>query len=440
MSPQQSTAVENPVRVLVVPGPDPIGDWVASVLKSEEDMLVVGLVRDVRQVIASIGRLSPDLILVDIGSGVVEQADLFEHMAAAATGASIIVLAVLNQMELVRQATLRGAHSFLLKPFSEGELLASVRQAYALTVQRRAGLAQRPALPSGSLPEPSSEAEMISVFSPKGGVGCTTIATNLAVALRMVTGKSTILMDGDLGFGDVDTALDITSGSSMSTLLAELEAPGDLILSKSLVSHSSGVRVLLAPPYLEAADAIPAQDLKQLLARLISLGQGYLVVDTWSTLDDRTLAILDMSHHLLVVAAPQVTALRDVHRFLEVLQLLDYDLAKTMVILNNCYHPSNLRVSDVERSLGHDIAYSIDYAPHHVASSLNRGVPLVQEYPDSPVARSILELAKQIAGTGAALKPRAGRAREASAAKERGKQEGRSFFRGLFGAPKEVKA
>jgi pilus assembly protein CpaE len=426
--------------VLIVPGPDPIGDWVATALKSEDDVLILGVVRDVTQVIASIGRLSPDLILVDIGSGIVERADLFEHLVAVAAGASIIVMAVMNQMELVRQATLRGAHSFLLKPFSEGELLSSVRQAYELTVQRRASLAQISALPSGPDPEPTPALEMITVFSPKGGVGCTTIATNLAVALRTVTGKSTILMDGDLGFGDIDTALDVTSSSSISTLLANLDASDDLVLSKSLVSHSSGVRVLLAPPYLEAADAVSAGDLKQLLARLASFSDGYLVVDTWSTLDDRTLAILDMSHHLLVVATPQVTALRDVHRFLEVLQLLGYDLSKTMLILNNCYQPNYLRVKEVERSLGHPIAQTIEYAPNEVIASLNRGVPLVQGNPGSPAARSILELARQLAAREVGPEPVTAGAGKASASAKRSKPEGRRLFQKLFAASGKVRA
>jgi pilus assembly protein CpaE len=440
MTDKQSIVRGNPIRVLIVPGSDPIGDWLASVLRAEEDVVVLGLVRGTGQIVESVAKLSPDLILVDIGSGILEQDDLFDRLVAAAAEASIIVLAVMNQMELVRQATLRGAHSFLLKPFSEAELMTGVRQANEMTVQRRASMAQRPSQPPGAEDEPVSRAETITVFSPKGGVGCTTIATNLAVALRMVTGNSTILVDGDLGFGDIDSVLDVTSTTSMSTLLAELGDVDDLVLGRSLVSHSSGIRILLAPPYFETADAIPAGDLKQLLARLTALSEGYLVVDSGSALDDRTLAVLDMTEHLIVVATPQVTALRDVQRFLEVLRLLHYDTRRTRLILNNSYHPSTLRVRDVERSLGHPIAQSIEYAPAQVTSSLNRGRPLIQEYPESPVSRSILALAQEIAGSGAVPKPRAGKAREAPGAKARGKQAGSGLLGGLFGVAKRVKA
>ncbi len=162
--------------------------------------------------------------------------------------------------------------------------------------------------------------------------------------------------------------------------------------------HSSGIRVAIAPPHLDAADSIRPEDLKQLILRLSALSEGYIVVDAWSALDDATLSFLDASQHLLLVTSPQVTALRNTHRFLQVLGLLDFDLKKTKLILNQCYQRSSLRIKEVERALGQPIAQTIGHTPQQVTASLNRGVPLLEEYRDSPAAKDILSLAQQISG------------------------------------------
>jgi len=372
---------------------DPVGDWMADVIKMEPDMVCSGLVRDLTQALEMVDKLTPDVILVDISSGVLQRTEIFNRLAAPASGAAIIVVAMLGEVDMVRQAMLHGAQGFLLKPFSEAELLSSIRQAYDLVLQRRA---EMPKTAISEQAESIRRADIIAVFSPKGGVGCTTVAINLAVALRTMSGKPVTLLDADLRFGDIDTALNISSASSIGSLVSQLDDMDDQLLERSLITHKSGVRVVVAPPHLDMADAIRPEHLKKLLARLSELDEGYIVVDAWSSLDDCTLTILDNCQQLIVLTTPQVTAMRDVHRFLEVLDLLGFSRSQTLLVLNHCYHRSEARVKDLERALGFPIVQEIEYAPNHVTASLNRGVPLVQEYRDSPAARSIRQLAERI--------------------------------------------
>lgn len=379
------------IKVLVIPGQDPVGDWIADVIKLEQDMACLGLVRDLSQALDTLDRLAPDVILVDIGSGILQRTEILGRLAAPASGTALIVVAMLGEVDMVRQAMLHGAQGFLLKPFSEAELLSSIRQAYELVLQRRAEI------PRGALaPQAESirRAEVIAVFSPKGGVGCTTVAINLAVALKAITDKSIILLDADLRFGDIDTALNISSATSIGTLVSQLDEMDNQLLERSLIPHKSGIRVVVAPPHLDMADAIRPEHLRKLLTRLAELDDGYVVVDAWSTLDDCTLAILDSCQQLVVITTPQVTAMRDVHRFLEVLNLLGYGRSSTLLVLNHCYHRSDVRVKDLERAVGFPIVQEIEYAPNQVTASLNRGVPLVEEYRDSAAARSIVNLAQ----------------------------------------------
>jgi pilus assembly protein CpaE len=428
---QRLAWAQNKVRVLIVAGIDSVGDWMASVVKSAPGMAFMGLVRDPAQTFDYLEKLAPDVILVDISSGILQMGDLINRLSPPGSGTAIIVVAMMDEVDAVRQAMLHGAQGFLLKPFGETELLSSIGQAYDLVVQRRAQLATAPMLPAGPDVKAPPRAKVVAVYSPKGGVGCTTIAVNLAVALRTVTHKPVILMDADLRFGDIDSVLNILTGPSVGALANRLDEADSLFLEQSLVAHKSGVRVLMAPPYLDMADAIQPGQIKQIITKLAALGDGYVIVDTWSALDDVTLAVLDACDRLLVIATPQVTALRDTHRFLEALNLLHYDPDKIMLVLNHPYQPGTVKRGDVERALDRSIVQEIAHTPFQVSASLNRGVPLVQEFHDSPAARDIIKLARSLVGMDTAEK-QAGVESKRAPAPERNKGKKKLF---AWGAP-----
>jgi pilus assembly protein CpaE len=429
MSAEELSPAPEEIRVLTVAGTDPVSDWMADVIKFEPGMAHLGIVRDLSKALESAKKLAPDVILVDMSSGILQHGDLLNRLTAPVSGAAVIVVALMGEVDTIREAMLYGAQGFLLKPFGEAELLSSVRRAYDLIVELRGRLAAVPRLPSSPETEDLPMAEGVAVYSPKGGVGCTTIAANLAVALRATTGQQVILVDGDLRFGDIDTALNITTITSIGTLLPNLDQLDSLLLERTLVNHSSGIKVLIAPPYLDMADTIRPEQLRQLMTRLSGLGEGYVVVDAWSALDDSTLAFLDSCEYLVVVTTPQVTALRDTHRFLEVLVLLGYDLDQTFLVLNHCYQHSPLKLKDVERAIGRPIAQVIGHSPGEVTDSLNRGVPVVQEYPNSQAARGILGLARLIATKSAERKAPKPEAEPAPEVEERPKRRG-LFSRG----------
>ncbi|MBN1135265.1 MAG: hypothetical protein JXM73_01680, partial [Anaerolineae bacterium] len=207
----------------------------------------------------------------------------------------------------------------------------------------------------------------------------------------------------------------ILSGPSIGALANKLEEADDLFLEKSLVTHKSGVKVLMAPPYLDMADAIRAEQMRQIITRLAAMGDGYVIVDMWSALDEVTLAIVDVCDRLMVIATPQVTALRDAHRFIEALDLLHYDPNKIMLILNHPHQPSNVKRGEVERALGRSIVQEVAHTPYQVSASLNRGVPLVEEFQDSPAARDIVKLARSLVGMDGAEKQAEAEAKRAAA-------------------------
>ena len=161
MSSERISGLQGNVKVLVIPGTDPVGDWVADVVKMQQDMVLVDVVRDLAQILQTLERGAPDLIMVDIGIGILQQSELLSTLAARTSGTAVIVLAMLGEVDMVRQAMLYGAQGFLLKPFSEAELLGSIRQTYELVTQRRAELAK--ASPAVVTPEtePGERAEKV---------------------------------------------------------------------------------------------------------------------------------------------------------------------------------------------------------------------------------------------------------------------------------------
>lgn len=431
MPPGQAEGKKQRIKVLILAGSDPVGDWMADIINAQEDMAFLGMVRDLHQALDSVEKLEPDIVLVDVSSGILNQDNLLNRLSAPATGAAVIAVAMMDEVEMVRRAMLHGAQGFLLKPFSEEELLDSVHRTYDLLAERRDALKGVPVLPSGEEEEARPRSEVVAVYSPKGGVGCTTVAVNLAVALRATTNKPVILVDGDLRFGDVDIALNLTSTMNLATVLPNLDTLEDDVLREALVKHGSGIQVLTAPPYVDAADDIEPEELGKLLDRLSYLDEGYVVIDAWSSLDDCTLSFLDACQHLVLVTTPQVTSLRDTHRFLEVLSLLNYEPERTVLVLNHSYHHSNYNLKDVERALGQPITQEIEHAPTQVTTSLNRGIPLVIEYKSSPTAQSILKLARHLAQRNGAQETEAAEAKSpqpAPKAKER-KRRGLLFRR-----------
>jgi pilus assembly protein CpaE len=377
---------EEKIRVLILPGQDPVGDWMATVINLDPGLSLLALVRDLDQVQSNVEKLAPKVILVDLSSGILQRKELLSEISG---GAAVVVVATPNELDLVQQAMLHGAKAFLLKPFGETDLLNTVR---------RVKPPVKPAQPAPSIPiaESDEQASVLAVYAPKGGVGCTTVAINLAVALHKRSQQQVTLVDGDLGFGDVDTALNLPASLNIATLVPQMDRLDDASLEASLVRHRSGIRVLPAPPHLDAADTIEPDHLRDLILHLQRLDAGYVVADTWSQLDDRTLSIFDCCSQLVVVTTPQVTALGDTRRFLEVMDLLNYDREGIVLVLNNCYHRMHVRPQDVERALGHPVAQVLDYEPATVTAAINHGLSLVEENLKSGAAQGILKLAELV--------------------------------------------
>ncbi|HHX51131.1 MAG TPA: response regulator/pilus assembly protein [Clostridia bacterium] len=303
------------------------------------------------------------------------------------------MMTVQGEIEYVKKSMAAGARDYVVKPFSNEELLGTVKKIYHQESRRRN------AVEAKGLPKTAPQT--VALFSTKGGVGKTTLAVNLAVALHQLSGKSVVLADLDLQFGDIAALLNLLPRQSIAQLVQEAGPLDGDLLQNYLISHiSSGISVLPAPLRPEYADLVTPQHIEQIL-KLLQQRFEYIIADTSSYLNENVLATLDVANVILMVVGLDLPTIKDAKLALEVLQSLGLK-DKVRLVLNRASPDFGLRWEDVERTLEIPIMAQIPSAGKVVVSSINKGVPFMVTNPTSPVAESIDKLAHQLLHKGKA--------------------------------------
>jgi pilus assembly protein CpaE len=311
------------IRVLIVDDILETRDHLAKLLGFESDVEVVGAASSGAEAIAQATKLLPDVILMDINMPDMDGITATERLSSQVPTAGVVMMSVQGEADYLRRSMLAGAREFLVKPFSSDELTASIRQVYSREKQE----AGRAVVTAAARNAESAElGTVVAIFSPKGGVGRTTIAVNLAVVAATELNKKVVLVDGSFQFGDVAVLLNLNpKDKSMFELVSNLEAGGDIdAVDTYTVTHSSGVHVILAPPSPEMADAITSAGVKRVVE---ALRQRYdlVVIDCAAWFNDATLGILDLADIVLVVLTLEITSIKNIRLFLEVAEKLGYD-------------------------------------------------------------------------------------------------------------------
>ncbi len=432
------TDPQRKIRILVVDDIAETRTNLINLLYFERDIEVVDSATRGAEGIEKAKKLLPDIILMDINMPDMNGIQATEKILQTVPGVAVIMMSVQGEQDYLRQAMRAGAREFLVKPFSGDELVSSIRHVYQ-DEQAKKRFAPPPGQYNPNQPTADggggdTQGEIISIFSPKGGVGRTTIITNLAVAVKQVTKKRVALVDGSLFFGDVGIMMDVRNTKTMTDLQGRVDALDAQLLQDVMLTHSSQVKVLLAPPKPDQAELITADDLKKILKELRN-NFDYIFVDTFPSLKEETqLNILDMSDIILTVMTLEMPAIKDVRLFLEVSEILEYPKDKIALLLNRADSKHGLRAENIEATIGHPIAATICSSGPAVTLSINRGTPLVIDAPDNPFSKDIEALARRIANGSLGKKEElAGKNGKASA----GTASKGGLLGGLFGGRKK---
>src|SRR5438132_2062616 len=260
--------------------------------------------------------------------------------------------------------------------------------------------AAAPGAPGTPAPGSRETGKIITFFSPKGGVGRTTIATNLAVALHQATEKSVVLVDGSLPFGDIAVILNMSpKAKTIADLIGSFEQADADVIESILVQHSTGIKVLLAPPTPESTELITGQHMKHVL-ELLRERYAYIVVDTWPSFQEQVITMLDVADVILTLMTLEITSLKHVRAIMEIVEQLGYGAEKVQLDANRNDSTGGIKASDVEASLGRKIPHTIVSDGRTLVLAVNRGVPFVTSNRDSQVSKDIFAPAAKLPGNG----------------------------------------
>ena len=339
--------------------------------------------------------LTPDLILMDVAMPKLDgYAATALVRAAEQTGqrVPIIMLTAEADVEQRVRGLRAGADDDIVKPFHPLELIARIK---ALLSRAGGTPVTRAAIGEGPM------GKVCCFYSAKGGVGTTTVVINTGIALGQRLKRSVALIDANLQFGDMRVFLDL--GLDTASIVNAITKPDldDDLLRKLIVSHSSGVDLLLAPPNPESADIVAERQRAdpRALTNILSLmrhSYDYTLVDMARTLDDFNLQLFDECDAIFLVVTADLSSLKNVRSVLKTMESLRYESTKVQLVLNRSNAFTGINVANAESALGRKIDFEIINEYRSAISALNSGAPFMASRPDGPLSQSVTTFARQL--------------------------------------------
>jgi pilus assembly protein CpaE len=394
-------AEQGKIRVLIVDDIAETRDNLEKLLFFEKDIEVIAKAGTGREAVAMAKQHQPDVVLMDINMPDMDGIAATEALLSQVPTTQVIMMSVQGEQDYLRRSMLAGAREFLIKPISAEDLYNAIRHVYRLQTTQRRYVPTGPGDQGGVGDGGGPQGQIVAVFSPKGGVGTSAVAANLAVALRQLSNKKVVLVDGNLIFGDLGVIMNLVSTKTIADLanrIAELDRD---LLNDILITHASQVKVLLAPPNPQTGELITSDHLRAILDQLRK-EFDYVVVDTQSSLQDRALAVLDMADRIVTLMTLEMPCIKNIKLFLELAELLEYPAEKVLLVLNKADNRLGIRVENVEENIQHKVALQIANAAHEMTLAINQGVPLVIEKRGHQTAKDVFALANLITNARAA--------------------------------------
>lgn len=339
------------------------------------------------------------LVAIDVGSGIAGQTgfELCHQVRATPTKVSIPILCVAATDDVEERISFleAGADDVVARPFDAREVEARV-EALLLRFQRSKDLAPVVSPDGLTLARPRRS---VAVYSPKGGVGTTTIATNVAVAAAQRNSDRVILVDLDLQFGGVATHLNLEPKLTIADAVRDEGAMREPDLLRTYtIRHDSGLHVLAAPISPEASELITPDHISHILGTLLE-GYDAVVIDAGSILDEGVLRIFEIAETILLPVHPEMAALKAMHGLLDYLNETGSIGGKSTFVLNNMFAREILKPRDIESALGSRITTDLPYDPFLFLKAVNEGVPIVLGAPRSPAAEQLVRLSSSAFGS-----------------------------------------
>jgi len=352
--------------------------------------IVMGGVGYGAEALSLAAELKPNVMLVGVEDPPARALQTIESLAELLPDSPIVAYSSQTDAESARRTVVAGARDYLTKPLKIDEVIKAVQTAISQQERRRA-------LRSGeSVAGPRSAGMIITVFGAKGGIGKTTMTTNLAAALVAINAGSAVVVDVDTIFGDAAMMLDVPVDLSLVDAAQRVDELDRESLGSSLARHSCGVRVLPAP--FEPTDwrNVSPEAVDKVLT-LLAQTHDFVVVDCPATFTDLVAVALEKATVVLMMTSLDITSIKDTTTAFKLLSGGMTNEDKIKLVINRATNTNSVHEEDVSKVLRREVFWSVPY-DEHVSASLQMGTPVVIDRPLSGISETIREMAAMLAG------------------------------------------
>ncbi len=333
---------------------------------------------DVFDILSSIRDKS--LLIIDLSTNKKEKLDLILRVTRECKNCKVLALSDNPSVELIIEVMRSGAKEFVPVPIIKNEFFEAIKK---LVTEMNE-------------PIKKNKCKIISVFSNKGGIGKTSLATNLALELAKITKENIALIDLNFQIGDITTFLDLKPSFNISYMLENLDKINETFLLSTLEKYkNTSLYVLADPPYFKQADNIQPKQITRLFNTLKETF-SYIIVDAEASFDGKNIAALDNSDLIMLVTVANLPALRNTQRCLELFEKLGYDKEKIKIVVNRYMENDEIKEADIEKVLSKDIYWKIPNNYFAIMSAINKGIPVSDVNDTTNVSQSYKKLAQQI--------------------------------------------
>jgi pilus assembly protein CpaE len=379
-------------RVLPITSNDALFEQIRSALGQDSAYFFIDRRLKTDDLMESIENLQPQCIVLDFAGAPTKPLELIDGLAWQFPETAIAVALPEEQMAEANRVILAGARAFITQPLDQQELLDTLGR--IREVHQRS---QRAKDIAGQRDLSVASRGTFVVFSPKGGVGCSLVAVNLALALKAEVQEDVLLMDAKLLFGDLDLLLNLQTQNSIADFVPHVSSLDEGLITDVVSEHVSGIKVLAAPPSPLSAQGIHPEELHRILTSLQAVYPN-IVIDGGNFLNDNTVTLMDASHKVLLVLNPDIASLRGASRFLDLCRTsLSFPKDRILVVVNQHDQNGGLGLADIEKSLQTKVFATLPWDPRAALQSINRGVPLGMQTQRSQLRRAVRGLAKDVA-------------------------------------------
>ncbi|MEN6523949.1 MAG: cellulose synthase operon protein YhjQ/BcsQ [Anaerolineaceae bacterium] len=389
------------VKVLVISKNDVLSKEVDTVFESDKEFHLQDASYLEDGVVQAVKSLLPDIVLYDYQYSAPDEIfDTIDDITILHPDVSIIVIIPEEEIANANRVILAGARAFIPYPFSHVNLLSTMKRVRELH-SRITGPGSQP----GQGKDPFRPDRSFLIFSPKGGVGCSTVAANLAIALYQECGEEVLLVDGKHLFGDIGLMLNIKTANSIIDLIPHVASLDETLVRQIVIRHTSGIQVLPSPFSASVAQSIRPDDLFSVIQGLQHIFPN-MVIDGGNYLNDEVVTLMDSCQKVILVLNADLASLRNARLFLDICRTLSYPREKILLLMNKVSGKNDVALNEVEKVLRTKIFGVIPSDDNLALAALNEGVPMIIKRANHPIAKAYHKIANNLLDLAAPTGPR----------------------------------